>query len=109
MVMLDGWVFPDVPDGLQHVSRELLHTWLNDIVLMAGYAEALGPNSVATGGGSMVGIRPVALEPGAMLVGTAAGVTSLSGEGIVMMIAGMPTRVSVEAAVVFNLAIRGLL
>ena len=109
MVMLESWVNPDIPSGLQHVSRELLMTWLEDLTLLAAYAEVLGPNSVATGGGPVTGIRPVVLSTGAMLVGTAAGVMPLSGDGIVMMLNGMPAIVPIEVAMVFNLGIRGML
>ena len=108
-IALEEWRAPDIPIGLQHVSRELLSTWLSDIALLAQYAQVLGANSVAAGGGSTPGIRPVALGGGDMLVGTIGGVMPLTGDGITMIIDGMPRRVSTGAAVVFNLAIRGLL
>ena len=56
-IALEEWRIPDIPSGLQHVSRELLGTWLNDIRLLAQYAQVLGTNSVAAGGGTTPGIR----------------------------------------------------
>ena len=110
-VMLHGFIDPSLPEGVRPLTVGILNAWLTDIQLIAAYQGTATENDVGIGGGDDVGVRPLNLAPGALLVGASDMVRTLQPleAHYIMIIRGVPRVVPKVIMVLYNLAIRGRL